>query len=218
MSEEQPVRRTDDLIDGLCADLAPARPLTRRIALAFAIGVVAATVLWLSGFRLRGDLAQAIATPHLVAKLGLALALSGGAFACCLVAARPLGRLRSAGAALALVPVALAALVAAELARMPISAWREVWLTGQPLECVASIMLIAAPVMLAMMIALRAGAPRSPARLGAFAGLCAAGLAGALFGLSCSIDSPIYVATWYGLAALLLAGIGALAGRRWLAW
>lgn len=218
MSEDKPARGTDALVDDLCADLAPARPLARRIALAFAIGGASAMLLWLSGFGLRGDLAHAIATPHFAAKLGLALVLSGAAFACCLAAARPSGRVRSAGAVLVGVPVALAALVVAQLDRMPVFSWRDVWLAGEPIACVASIMLIAAPVMLAMMIALRAGAPRSPARLGAFAGLCAAGLAGALFGLSCPIDSPIYVATWYGLAALLLAAIGALAGRRWLAW
>ena len=64
----------------------------------------------------------------------------------------------------------------------------------------------------------------APARLctrrltGALAGAASAGVAALLYASHCPDDSPLFVATWYPLATLICMGVGALAGRRFLAW
>ena len=57
-----------------------------------------------------------------------------------------------------------------------------------------------------------------PRLAGAVAGLASAGLAASLYALYCPDDSPLFVATWYTLAAAITAGVGAIAGKRWLRW
>jgi hypothetical protein len=53
---------------------------------------------------------------------------------------------------------------------------------------------------------------------GALAGAATAGIAALLYASHCPDDSPLFVATWYPLATLICAAVGALAGRRFLAW
>ena len=65
---------------------------------------------------------------------------------------------------------------------------------------------------------LRRGAPASPTLAGAAAGLLAALSGASLYAFHCFDDSPLFVATWYTLAALPMVAIGALAGHRLLRW
>ena len=78
--------------------------------------------------------------------------------------------------------------------------------------------MMAAPLLVALVLAMRAGAPRYPGLTGALAGAAAAGIAALLYASHCTDDSPLFVATWYPLATLVCAGAGALAGRWFLAW
>ena len=84
--------------------------------------------------------------------------------------------------------------------------------------CMRMIPLLAAPMLAALIVALRAGAPLHPALTGALAGAASAGVAALLYASHCPDDSPLFVATWYPLATLICAAAGALAGRRFLAW
>ena len=52
----------------------------------------------------------------------------------------------------------------------------------------------------------------------AAAGLLAAAAAAALYAFHCFDDSPLFVVTWYGLAALPVIALGAAAGHRLLRW
>ena len=70
----------------------------------------------------------------------------------------------------------------------------------------------------ALLIALRAGAPQSPAMAGAVAGLLAGALSAALYATHCPDDSPLFVALWYTLAVGLVTLTGALLGHRVLRW
>jgi hypothetical protein len=70
----------------------------------------------------------------------------------------------------------------------------------------------------ALLFALRAGAPRSAASAGAAAGLLAGGLAAALYATHCPDDSPLFVALWYIPAIALVASVGAACGSRLLRW
>jgi hypothetical protein len=70
------------------------------------------------------------------------------------------------------------------------------------------------PLLAAALVGLRHGAPTRPAIAGAIAGLLSAGLAAILYASHCTDDSPLFVATWYTIAAALVTAVGALAGSR----
>jgi hypothetical protein len=80
--------------------------------------------------------------------------------------------------------------------------------------CLAAIPAMSLPLLAAALIGLRHGAPTRPAAAGAVAGLLSAGLAATLYASHCTDDSPLFVATWYTIATMLVTAIGALAGSR----
>jgi hypothetical protein len=84
--------------------------------------------------------------------------------------------------------------------------------------CLASIGLLSLPTLAAILYVLRQGAVTAPAHAGLAAGLAAAGLAAAIYALHCNEDSPLFVASWYGLATLMVGAVGAFAGRVALRW
>jgi hypothetical protein len=77
---------------------------------------------------------------------------------------------------------------------------------------------LALPVLAALLFGLRHGAPTRPTLAGAGAGLLSGALSASLYILHCPDDSPIFVAAWFTLAIAIATGIGALAGRRFLRW
>ena len=81
-------------------------------------------------------------------------------------------------------------------------------------NCLTSIPLMSLPLLAAALLGLRHGAPTRPALAGAIAGLLSAGLAATLYASHCTDDSPLFVATWYTIAAALVTAVGALAGPR----
>jgi hypothetical protein len=48
--------------------------------------------------------------------------------------------------------------------------------------------------------------------------MMASGLAGALYAVNCTDDSPLFVAVWYSLAIVTVSFVGAVAGRKLLRW
>jgi hypothetical protein len=80
--------------------------------------------------------------------------------------------------------------------------------------CMTAIPLLSLPLLAGALIGLRHGAPSRPALAGALAGLLSAGLAATLYASHCTDDSPLFVATWYSIAAALVTAVGALAGSR----
>ena len=86
------------------------------------------------------------------------------------------------------------------------------------LWCMAMIPLLGVAPLAAGMWALRQAAPVRPALTGAVVGMLSAGIAGFLYALHCTDDSPLFVAIWYSLATALLTLAGALLGRRLLRW
>ena len=69
-----------------------------------------------------------------------------------------------------------------------------------------------------MLFRSRRGAPASPTLAGAAAGFLAAACGATLYAFHCFDDSPLFVATWYLLAAIPVVVIGAVAGSRLLRW
>jgi hypothetical protein len=114
--------------------------------------------------------------------------------------------------------ILLGAGVVVELLVVPQSEWMARLMGHNAMHCMITIPMLAAPVLAALIVALGAGAPLHPALTGALAGAAAAGVAALVYASSCPDDSPLFVATWYPLATLICMGVGALAGRRFLAW
>jgi hypothetical protein len=119
--------------------------------------------------------------------------------------ARPDAKPRALALWLAAPFILLAAGVVVELLVVPQGEWLSRLMGTTAMHCTITIPMLAAPVLAALIVALRAGA-------------AAAGVGALVYASSCPSDSPLFVATWYPLATLICMGFGALAGRRFLAW
>ena len=105
---------------------------------------------------------------------------------------------------IAVAPALLAVAVLYELAVIPPAHWYERAAGLYASTCLSAIPLLSIVPLVALLIALRAGAPRSPAATGAVAGLLAGGLSAALYATHCPDDLPLFVAVWYTLAVGLV--------------
>jgi hypothetical protein len=211
--------KTADLINSLAADpVAPAVHLGRRIALALALGGAVSLVLFMAAVGPRPDAMTAMRTVRFDLKFIDTLTFLAPSALLCWRLLRPDAR-PGALALLFLAPLALlGGAFIAELALTPADLWATKLVGSNALHCLALIPLVSIPPLAALIAAMRAGAPRYPALSGALAGAAAAGVAATIYATSCLDDSPLFVATWYPLATLFVAGLGALAGWRFLQW
>ena len=211
--------KTSELIAALAADPIP-EPihLGRRIASALALGFLGALILYALIVGPRPDFAEAIGTIRFDLKFVDALALALPSILLVARLARPDARPGALALWLFAPLLLLAAAVVVELIVVPQDEWLP-RLVGQNMRyCTTMIPMMAAPILAALIVALRAGAPQYPGWTGALAGAAAAGIAAFLYASHCPDDSPLFVATWYPLATLACAAVGAWAGRRFLAW
>ncbi len=85
-------------------------------------------------------------------------------------------------------------------------------------QCLMCIPLFALPAMLILFVSMRTAAPSAPRGTGALVGLIA-GASGAVAFSCCSLTGITALMTlWYGLAIILCAVAGALAGGRFFRW
>jgi hypothetical protein len=206
---------TDQLIQSLAADNAHrARPVGVVLALALLAAAPLSLALFLTILGVRPDVATAMRNPFFDLKFVVTLALAISAIAVSLHLSRPEALMRG-WVLLLLIPAGiLVAGIASEMMlpqRLPMLTR----LIGHNSKvCLSSIPLISLPLLAAALVALRHGAPARPAIAGAIAGLLSAGLAATLYAAHCTDDSPLFVATWYTLATLLVTAIGALLGNK----
>jgi len=211
--------KTSEFIRALAADPVP-EPIhiRQRFFAALAVGLLGALVLYALFVGPRPDIDVALSTIRFNLKFVDALALALPALLLLLRLVRPDAQLGALALWLFAPLVLLAAAVAVELIVVPQHEWMA-RLIGQNMRyCTTMIPMMAAPILAALIFALRAGAPQHPGWTGALAGAASAGLASFLYASHCPDDSPLFVATWYPLATLICAAGGAWAGRRWLAW
>lgn len=210
--------KTADLVNSLAADaIAPVR-LGRRLGLALALGAAASLALFMAGLGPRPDFAEAARTVRFDLKFVDALALAAPSALLCWRLMRPDAR-PGALALLLVAPFALlAGAVVAELLLVPPDLWGTRLIGTNWLHCLTLIPLLSIAPLTALILAMRAGAPLHPALTGALAGVAAAGVAAMIYASSCADDSPLFVASWYPLATLVVVAAGALAGRRFLQW
>ena len=211
--------RTSEFIAALTADPIPAPiRLGRRVSVALAIGFAGSVTLYWLMLGPRPDVAAASETMRFWMKFVDSFAFALPSLLLTLRLARPDAKPRALALWLIAPFILLAAGVIAELLLVPQSAWMSRLMGANAMHCTVTIPMLAAPVLAALIVALRAGAPLHPGLTGAMAGVAAAGVGALVYASSCPDDSPLFVATWYPLATLICVGVGALAGRRFLAW
>ena len=211
--------KTSEFIAALAADPVP-EPirLGRRVAAALAIGFLGSLAIYVLMLGPRPDMAAASETMRFWMKCIDSVAFALPTLLLTLRLARPDAKPRALALWLLAPFVLLAAGVIVELAIVPQSAWMPRLMGANAMHCTVTIPMLAAPVLVALFVALRAGAPLYPSLTGAMAGAAAAGVGALVYASSCPDDSPLFVATWYPLATLICMGVGAVAGRRFLAW
>ncbi|MBR0556543.1 DUF1109 domain-containing protein [Ciceribacter sp. L1K23] len=210
--------KTDELIRLLSED-APVRMRYRRaLAAAIVFGAVAAVSLLLSTYGLRPDLADQIETLRVAFKIGASLLAA--VLACRLVLRIGRPGLSVRGAALSLlVPLGLLVLaVAAELVVLPQADWMPKLLGRNATFCLVLVPTLSFLPLVALLWAMRNGAPDNPGLAGAAAGIAAGAIGATVYALHCPDDSPLFVATWYPLAIAIVTIAGYGAGRRALRW
>ena len=211
--------RTYELIAALTADPVP-EPirLGRRVAAALVIGLVGSVALYGLLLGPRPDIAAACRSMRFWLKFVNSFAFALPTLLLTLRLARPDAKPRALALWLAAPFILLAAGVVVELLVVPQGEWLSRLMGTTAMHCTITIPMLAAPVLAALIVALRAGAPLHPGLTGALAGAAAAGVGALVYASSCPSNSPLFVATWYPLATLICMGFGALAGRRFLAW
>jgi len=210
--------KTEQLVSALVADRAgSAAPVGRSLVRAVAAGAVVSLAIFAVWFGPRIDLMPALATWRFDLKLVLVFVALAAAFGACMASARPVasGRWHRVAQLAALLA---AALLAVELATQPSQAWGTRLVGTNALVCLTVIPLLSLAPLAVLLMALRRTAPASPTLAGAAAGALAATTAAAIYAFHCFDDSPLFVLTWYPLAAILPIAVGALAGRRLLRW
>ncbi len=211
--------KTSEFIAALTADPIP-EPirLGRRVAVALVIGLVGSLTIYALLMGPRPDIADAARTVRFNLKFVDAFAFALPSLLLTLRLARPDARPKAFALWLLAPLILLAAGVVVELIVMPSNEWMSRLVGHHSMFCMRMIPLLAAPILGALIVALRAGAPLHPGWTGALAGAGSAGIAALIYASHCPDDSPLFVATWYPLATLICVGVGALAGRRFLVW
>jgi hypothetical protein len=208
---------TDRLIQTLAADNAHhERPVGFVMALALLIAAPFTLTMFLMELGVRPDVMTAMRNPFFDLKFLVTLALALPAIAIAIHLSRPEASTRG-WAWLLLIPLGLLGIGIGGEMMMPQRLPMMTRLVGSNSRvCMMAIPLLSLPLLAGALLALRHGAPARPAVAGAFAGLLSAGLAATLYAAHCTDDSPLFVTTWYTLAAALVTAIGALAGSRML--
>ena len=210
--------KTTDLIAALSVDAgAGSDSARRRFYGSAAAGAVVTAGVFLLSIGWRSDIGAAIGTIRFPFKFVVTLAIVIS-FAPLLVRmASPVdgGTLpRAIGAA----PVLILLAVVLELFALPADRWWSSLVGSNGFLCLAAIPLLSVPSAVALMLAMKRGAPARPRLAGAVCGLVAAGIAATFYALHCDDDSPLFVAVWYTLAVAIVTSASAAIGGRVLRW
>ena len=195
------------------------RRVAGRYLLAVSGGTLAALFLMAAALKLNPALPQELSEPMFWIR---------GAFCASLGVIGLVGvaRLARPGRPLGLVPVGIAlpviaiwALAAVILLAAPSPATRGHLIFGQTARvCPFLITMIAAPLFIALVWALRGLAPTRLRLAGATAGFAAGSIGALVYSLHCPELAAPFIATWYLLGITISATLGAWAGPQLLRW
>lgn len=211
--------RTEQFILLLSEDSAiEAKRLERTMAAALVASAVFLAVVTIVILGLRADLGAASGFAPVAAKVGVMLSLASGGSLLVVRMSRPGTPNGWAPALLAGGGILLVGWIMFDLSQRGTAGLVERTLGTSWARCFATIPALAILPFASLLLAARGGAVTKPGLAGAMAGLAAATLAGGFYALYCTEDSPLFVATWYGLAAITMMGFGAMAFRRFVRW
>lgn len=212
--------KTDDFVTMLANGVTavPQNAAGRRIRRALLVGVPVSLAILFAGYGLRDDLRLVISLPMFWAKLLFPLSIAVSAFVTVLRLARPGVEVRRAWMGM-VVPVLLVwTMAAVAWFGMPMEE-RLPSLLGQSWRtCALSIGLLALPVFVATLLALRDLAPTRQTLAGAAAGALAGGVGAAIYALYCVELTFPFLAVWYVIGMTVPVLIGAVLGRWLLHW
>ena len=208
---------TGQLIDLLIKDLKPEWSFNRIVLLAMGMGILIAASAFLVGVGFRADLAEALHSWRVLLKFVLTGTLAVSTTGMLSDLGRPNGAPEGWSWAAAVAPLLLAGAIAIELAMEPEAKWLARLVGHNSRTCLTVTPLLSVGPLLCFLVALRTGAPRAPGFAGAIAGAAASGIGATFYAANCT-DSPLFVATWYPLAILLVSATGYFGGRLLLRW
>ena len=213
--------RTDDLIARLAAETSVVRPhaVERKVALHLMLGGAVAVVLLVVLLGLRPDMGAAVGTASFWMKFGFTAAVAALGVAATCRLARPGATLQPAFWIAAAAPfVAVAAMATVEILAVAPADRIAVWLGSSWKTCPVWILVISAPVLLAVTLSMRRFAPTRPVLTGMVLGMAAGGVGATIYGLHCQENAAAFLATWYVLGMAIVGAIGAAVGPRVLRW
>lgn len=212
--------KTDDLIKALAADARSVEPpIARTLAVAVGVGALLSLVAFLATLGPRPDFAEVASTSvRFVFKFVVTLSLAIPAFLLVRSLSRPDFEPHKRLWWLALGPGLLLLGIALEMASVPSDTWHARMMGHNSFYCMTVIPLLSLAPFVAVLYALKSGAPAHPAVAGAVGGILSAGIAATLYASHCTDDSPMFVALWYPVGFVLMTVLGALIGSRFLRW
>jgi hypothetical protein len=210
--------RTEDLIRALAADSQVEPPMNRRLQSSLLASLALVVLLFFTEIGFREDIVSALGTVRFLFKLVVVVPLAAFAIGAVFQSTTPVSTLGRWGRLLWLPAFLLAAGVLAELIAVPSSQWMAKAIGSNSMNCMTIIPALGIGPLIIFILALRHGAPANAGLSGAIAGLAAGGIAAIFYATNCFDDSPLFVISWYPLAASVLVSIGYLAGLRYLRW
>lgn len=210
--------KTEELIELLAQDPSPRLRLRSTIAGAVGGGTLVAATIFFAKIGIRPDISEAVQSIRFLFKFVVTLSLAITAISAILGLSRPDVHFGAKGRILLVAPALLACATAVELAVLPRDQWMHNLIGHNARFCLTLIPLLSIGPLGCLLVALRLGAPSNPGFAGAVAGLAASGIAATFYAANCNDDSPLFVATWYPIAILLVTATGYLIGRKLLRW
>ena len=209
---------TGQLIDLLIKDWKPEWSFNRIVLLAMGTGMLISASAFLIGVGFRADIAEAMHSWRFLLKFVLTGTLAVSTTGMLSNLGRPNGAIEGWGWAAAVAPAMLGCAIAIELMTEPEAKWLARLIGHNSRTCLTVIPLLSVGPLLCFFAALRTGAPRAPGFAGAIAGVAAGGIGATFYAANCTDDSPLFVATWYLLAILMVSATGCFGGRLLLRW
>ncbi|MCK1277383.1 DUF1109 domain-containing protein [Bradyrhizobium sp. 61] len=212
--------RTDQLIESLVAELKPVdrTRISRALLSALTIGAMAALSMMFAVF---GAIPNLLSRPHpdvFVGKLLFGVGVAATAATILPKLARPRAGVRNSPALVFVPFIAIVAVAVSALAPVSVTEWSGMIFEEHSIRCLLTIPLLAIAPFMALVWALRLGAPTDLPSAGEIAGLVAAGLGATACALPCVDHWIPAVAIWYGVPIGICALLGARLGPRLLRW
>lgn len=212
--------KTDELITLMAVSHQPVDTgrLRRGTWLAAAVALALTMALVVGSLGARPDLAEAIATRPVIAKLFYGVGITVIALVLFQQSLRPGLKPRRLFPLMAIPVVLLVAWAVLTLAQVPSEQWGALTFGRYWKSCLIYVSLYALLPLLVLLLPARHGAPVDGRLTGACAGLASGGLAAIAYALHCPDDTIPFLAIWYTIAIALVAGVSTLALPRFLRW